>query len=210
MYIGAEENANSQVNFQPTILKGIGYTSNAAQVHSIPVYIVALVFSLFFAWLSERVRHRFAFALLGYATVLVGLSVILALPKRTNLRYMGLFFITSGAYLVMPLTVVWIAINVGKGYKRAVAIGAIIGFGNCGAFVASNVFITEEAPKYHTGFSTGLVFCCVGAAASTVYFLGCYFGNKRRDKRRAELPAVLDEGSVEDLGEKHPDFRYQL
>jgi hypothetical protein len=90
---------------------------------------------------------------------------------------MGLFFMTAGAYLVMPLCVVWIAINVGKGYKRSVAFGAIVCFGNAGSFVNTNGFSKREEPQFRTGFSTGLGLCCMGMVAATVMFVGLFLGN---------------------------------
>lgn len=56
IYLGGAENANSITSFQPTILKGIGYTSRGAQIRTIPVYLVAAVFSLSFAYLSEYLQ----------------------------------------------------------------------------------------------------------------------------------------------------------
>ena len=77
-------------------------------------------------------------------------------------------------------------------------------------YQGTNVFLKREEPTYRTGFSTGLGLCAMGMIAATTMFIGTYIGNKQRDRRRKELPEVLDEGSVEDLGEKHPDFRYSL
>ncbi|PVH97218.1 MFS general substrate transporter [Periconia macrospinosa] len=210
IYCGAAENANSITSFQPTILTGIGYTATGAQVRTIPVYIVAAIYSMSLAYLAEYLRKRYVFCMIGFATIAAGLIVEITQPKAPGVRYMGLFFMTAGAYLVMPLSVVWIAINVGKGYKRTVALGAIVCFGNAGAFIGTNVFLKSEEPKFRTGFSTGLGLCSMGMIAATVMFVGTFLGNKRRDERRKELPDVLDEGSVEDLGEKHPDFRYSL
>ncbi|KAF2492178.1 MFS general substrate transporter [Lophium mytilinum] len=211
IYVGAEENANSIVNFQPSILKGIGYTAIEAQTHTIPVYVTAMAFSISCAVLSEYSRQRYVFAMVGFSTLCIGLAVEISQSKVAGVKYMGMFFMTSGAYLVMPLAVVWIAINVGKGYKRTVALGAIVAFGNCGAFVGSNVFLTSEAKTgYHTGFSVGMAFCCAGALASTILYIGMRSGNKKRDETRGTLPLVLDELSLEDMGEKHPDFRYSL
>jgi len=53
MNMGVTENANSIANFQPTILKGIGYTATSAQIHTIPVYITGAVFSITFAYMSR-------------------------------------------------------------------------------------------------------------------------------------------------------------
>ncbi|KAF2181111.1 MFS general substrate transporter [Zopfia rhizophila CBS 207.26] len=210
MHLGVTENANSIANFQPTILKGLGYTATQAQIHTIPVYLVGAAFSVIFAYLSEYLRQRYFFYLLGWAVLATGLIVEIAQPNAAGVRYMGMFFMASGAYLAMPISIVWIAINVGKGYKRSIALGAIINFGTAGAFVSSNVFLKREEPKFHTGFSTGLGLACMGATAASVMYVGCMLENKKRDERRKELPAVLDEGMVVDLGEKHPDFRYSL
>jgi hypothetical protein len=210
IYLGGAENANSIASFQPTILKGIGYTSTGAQIRTIPVYLVAAVFSLSFAYLSEYLQKRYIFCMVGFLTIIAGLIVEIVQPKQPGVRYMGLFFMTAGAYLVMPLTIVWIAINVGKGYKRTIALGAISSFGNAGAFISTNVFLKSEEPRFRTGFSTGIGLAAIGMIAATVMFVGTFLGNKRRDERREELPDVLNEITVEDLGEKHPDFRYCL
>lgn len=209
-YLGAEENAASVVAFQPSILKGLGYTATQAQIHSIPIYAVSFVFSLTCAWLSERLGQRYLFGMLGSCICMVGLAIQLAQPRDPNVRYMGMFFVTAGPYLTMPITVVWNAINVGKGYKRTVAFACVIAIGNCGAFVASNVFITEQAPTYHTGFSTNMGFASLSLVSQTLYYLGLRWENGRKERERAALPEVLDEKAYEDTGDRHPDFRYQL
>ncbi|OJD35965.1 vitamin h [Diplodia corticola] len=209
-YLGAEENAASVVSFQPSILKGLGYTSTQAQIHSIPIYAASFAFSLTCAYLSERLGQRYLFGILGSLTSLAGLAVELAQPRDANIRYMGMFFVTAGPYLTMPITVVWCAINVGKGYKRTVAFACVIALGNCGAFVASNVFITAEAPQYRTGFATNMAFITLSVVSQSALYVGLRVENARRERTRRGLPEVLDEKAYEDAGEGHPDFRYQL
>ncbi|ORY00958.1 major facilitator superfamily domain-containing protein [Clohesyomyces aquaticus] len=207
MNLGVTENANSLSNFQPTILKGLGYTSTQAQVHTIPVYLTGAAFSVIFAYMSAYLRRRYVFYMLGWAVLASGLIVEIVHPPKPAVRYMGMFFIACGCYLAMPISIIWVSINAGKGYKRAIAIGAIINFGTAGAFVSSNVFMFKETPRFHTGFSTGLGLACMGATAATITFLGCRWENKQRDRLRAEMPAVLEE-SMAELGDKHPDFRF--
>ncbi|KAK6832877.1 Vitamin h protein [Apiospora arundinis] len=210
IYLGAAENANSITSFQPTILRGIGYDAADAQVHTIPVYLVAAVYSISMGYAAERFRMRYVFCMIGFCTIAVGLAVQIAQPKAPGVRYMGLFFMTAGAYLVMPLSVVWIAINVGKGYKRTVALGAIVCFGNAGSFIGTNVYLKREEPTFRTGFSVGLGLCAVGMLAATVMFVGVLVANKRRDEKRDAFAEVVNEGSIEELGEQHPDFRYKF
>ncbi|KAL0260729.1 hypothetical protein SLS55_004419 [Diplodia seriata] len=209
-YLGAEENAASVVAFQPSILRGLGYTATQAQIHSIPIYAASFVFSLTCAYISERIQQRYVFGMLGSVICAAGLAVELAQPRAPNIRYMGMFFVTAGPYLTMPITVVWCAINLGKGYKRTVGFACVIALGNCGAFVASNVFITREAPVYRSGFSTNLGFVALSLVSQTALYVGLRLENRRRERERRALPEVLDEKAYEDAGETHPDFRYQL
>ena len=176
-------------------------------MHSIPVYCVAFVCSLTCAWLSECLRQRYLFALFGALVTLIGLSIEIAQLDVVGARYAGMFFITAGTYITMPIMVVWTAINVGKGYKRTVAFGLVIATGNAGALISSNVFITKEAPKYPTGFSVGMGMNCLSIVCMTALYVGLRLENRRRNNRPAD---TVFEASDELTGEKHPSWRYQL
>ncbi|GAB7355534.1 hypothetical protein MBLNU459_g6016t1 [Dothideomycetes sp. NU459] len=206
VYFGAEENASGVVAFQPTVLKGLGYTSTGAQVHSIPIYATAFVIMLCCAFTSERLRQRYVFVIVGGLFNIVGLAIELAQPKAVGARYAGMFFLTTGSYIVMPLTVVWLAINVGKGFKRTAALGLLIPVGNCGAILSSNVFITSESPKYHTGFAVGMSMNMLSMVAATVLYGYLRWENSKKDKL---TPEALHE-RVNGEGELNPDFRYSL
>jgi MFS family permease len=209
MNLGVTENANSLANFQPTILKGLGYTATQAQVHTIPVYLVGAVFSVVFAYMSEWFQRRYYFYMLGWVVLASGLAVEIVYPANPKVRYMGMFFIACGCYLAMPISIIWVSINCGSGYQRAVAIAAIINFGTAGAFVSSNVFLFTEAPKFHTGFSTGLGLACMGALAATLTYMGCKFENRNCDLRREELPNTRQD-ETKRIGDIHPEFRFSL
>jgi len=112
--------------------------------------------------------------MLGWAVLAIGLSIEIAYPRNGNIRYMGMFFLACGAYLAMPISIVWVSINSGKGYKRAVTFGAIVNFGTAGAFVSSNVFKSNETPRFHTRFSTGLGMACMGLLRQRSRFWGVF------------------------------------
>jgi MFS family permease len=208
MNMGVTENANSLSNFQPTILKGLGYTATQAQVHTIPVYMVGAVFSVVFAYMSAWLHRRYYFYMLGFAVLAAGLAVEIVYPANPKVRYMGMFFIACGCYLAMPISIIWVSINCGSSNKRAVALAAIINFGTAGAFVSSNVFLFKETPKFHTGFSTGLGLACMGAVAATILWCGCVRENKKRDQKVTELPTSQEKPSTE--ADEYPDFRFAL
>jgi MFS family permease len=209
MNIGVTENANSLSNFQPTILKGLGYTAIQAQIHTIPVYLVGAAFSVIFAYTSEWLQRRYYFYIMGFVTLAAGLAVEIAYPPNPKVRYMGMFFIACGCYLAMPISIIWVSMNCGSGNKRAVALAAIINFGTAGAFVSSNVFLFKETPRFKTGFSTGLGLACMGAVAATITWFGCKRENSKREQASAAMTTPCEK-SVGELGDEHPDFRFAL
>jgi hypothetical protein len=210
-YFGSDNAASSIVGFQPTILLSLGYSKASAQVHTIPVYMVALVLLILCSYLSGLLHHRYLFIVFGATLGIIGWTVELCVPiSNVGARYFGMFAITSSAYISMPILVVWVSNNMGGNAKAAFATGFMIGLGNCGNLVSSNVFILEQMPRYKTGFSTGLGLTCVSLLAATALEAWLWFANKKRDAGRGS--GVLTEGKeiLKDLADNHPDFRYIL
>ena len=108
----------------------------------------------------------------------------------------------------MPILVVWVSNNMGGNAKAAFATGFMIGLGNCGNLVSSNVFITKQTPRFRTGFGTGLALTLVGLGASTAMEILLWVQNRRRvaGKQNGKLDAP--EEVLGDLGDGHPGFRY--
>lgn len=211
--MAAEETASSLVAFQPTILKNLGWTNTSAQWHTIPVYATSFVLTLSSAWLSDYLNHRFLFTVFGSTLIIIGWAIELAHKSSDGVLYTGMFFVSAGAFINMSTIVVWLCTNVDKGVKRTVAMGILTGFGNCGAFVSGNVFITEQSPKYPVGFGVGLAFGVVGLFATSVYAAFLSKENRRRDQVQGSNNRVYDRDEVEqmqNLGEAHPDFRFQV
>ena len=172
--------------------------------------MVALCLLIVASFLSGRFRHRYSFILIGALTGIVGWAVEFAVPTTSvGARYFGMFAITASAYIQMPILVVWVSNNMGGNAKAAYAIGFMIGLGNCGNLVSSNVFITTQTPRFRTGFGTGLALTLFSLGASTSMELLLWFQNRWRDAGRqsAKLDGPDDVG---DLGDDHPDFRFIL
>ena len=98
--------------------------------------------------------------------------------------------------------------NLGGHHRRSVGTAWQVGFGNIGGIIAVYAFLSKDAPKYITGYSICLSFCCLSILACTAYFFACLFQNRQRDK--AVTNSSLTEYEKTEMGDMSPDYRYLL
>ena len=173
--------------FVPTIIREMGYTSASAQIRSIPIFVVAAICSLIAAWLTDRLRHRFSFCIFGLVVASMGYIMLLCQTNLTvGVKYFALFLVVPGGYITQPIVLAWVQNCMSGHYKRSVSAAMTVGFGNLGGIVASNVFFTEEAPLYRTGYGVGLGFLWICGLGCVVLCVGVILENKKRDRLEAE------------------------
>ena len=133
MYLGIVTTSYSGALFTPTILKQLGWTSIKAQVMSIPIFIVATILALTCAWLSDRLRRRMPFILLGCLVATTGYAIMLAMHQvPVGARYAAIYLIVGGGFMAQPITLVWLNNNLGGHYKRGVGAAIQVSIGNIG------------------------------------------------------------------------------
>ncbi|KAL8676401.1 MAG: hypothetical protein Q9186_007075 [Xanthomendoza sp. 1 TL-2023] len=209
MYLGTCASNYSVAYYLPTVLNELGYRSSEAQVQTIPIYAAGFVFALAAAWSSDRLHHRFGFVILGAAINILGYGVLLAQSSvSVRVRYMSLYFVVIGLWIGSPVEIVWIAGNLGGHYKRAIGSAIQNAMGNISGFIASNVFITNQSPRYPVGYGVALAMSVVAAAAATTLFLGYRGENTHRDRRGRDYRLEESEVRGNDLGDDHPGYRY--
>ncbi|TKA32161.1 hypothetical protein B0A50_01409 [Salinomyces thailandicus] len=207
MYFGIVNTGYATSFFTPTILTQLGYKAQAAQVRSIPIFIVAALVCALTAWCTDRLRHRFAFCIAGIALATAGYAILLNQDSvPVGVRYAAILLIVSGGYMCQPVTIAWVNNCMAGHYKRSVSSAIMIGFGNAGGIVASNIFITSQAPQYPVGYgeSLGLVWMC--ALACTVLLWALWRENGKRE--RGERDWRLETEERDNLGDDHPHFRF--
>ena len=79
---------------------------------------------------------------------MIGWAIEVAQANPVGARCFGMFAITAGVCIFMPVLAVWNPNNLGTGYRRVVGAVFQIGGGNCAALVSQIVFISSHAPKY--------------------------------------------------------------
>lgn len=138
--------------FSPTIIKGMGYTANNAQLMSVPPYVFACIFTIAASYAADRIKQRGIF-LLGFQLTGVAGFALLAGTSNHSAQYGGLVLAAVGVYPTVPLAMAWNSGNIGGSLKRGTGIAMQVMGGNCGGIIASYVYLTKDGPRYITGHS---------------------------------------------------------
>ncbi|KAG9254366.1 major facilitator superfamily domain-containing protein [Emericellopsis atlantica] len=209
MYFGLIVPAYGYAYFSPGIIQGYGYGRIQTQLHSVPPWAVSFGFSMCMALLSDKTRHRFAFAVTAICICIIGFAILIAVHDNTKLQYAALFLVASGAYTAMPIIVCWFNMNLGGHHRRSVGSAWQVGFGNIGGIIASFAFLKKDAPKYIPGYSISIAFTILSIIACIIYGFACWSQNKKKDREQGNEHGLTEEEKT-DMGDLSPDYRYLL
>ncbi|EHK42363.1 hypothetical protein TRIATDRAFT_266095 [Trichoderma atroviride IMI 206040] len=197
----------------PTVILELGYTAADAQLLTIPIYVVAMIFTVANAMASDYYRQRTPFILLGVSVGIAGFTALLAIPhpQLPGLTYGMLFLATSGIYMSLVPTLCFVANNLAPSSKRAVGMAHLICMGNLGGIAGSNIFLAKEAPHYWTGYGFILGIDCL-AFITCLTLRHILMGiNKKRDQMTEEdIREKYGNVDLLELGDRSPYFRYTL
>ncbi|KAF7945149.1 hypothetical protein EAE96_009928 [Botrytis aclada] len=132
--------------FLPTIVKDMGYTNNAAQLMTVPPYVVACFFTIFASFFADKIKHRGCFILRFLAVGIAG-SALLITSTKTPIQHTGVFLAALGVFPTLSLFTTWVGDNLGGSLKRGVGFGMVVGFANFGGIVAAFIYRSVDAPR---------------------------------------------------------------
>lgn len=84
----------------------------------------------------------------------------------------------------------------------------ILGIGNIGGIVGSNIWMNREAPLYRTGVIVSLVFLVSNGLLSTVYYFGLRRENRIRDSGGRDYRFTDEAEDLDNMGDDHPSWRF--
>ncbi|KAI6090994.1 MFS general substrate transporter [Hypoxylon rubiginosum] len=211
VYMGVGITGYATTFFMPTILLEFGWTARDAQVHTIPVYAVSAVGMVAVAYLSDRLKHRYGFIVLGCVVATVGYAMLLHQDSLSrNARYAGVFLVSLGGFVSTPIALAWLANNVAGQWKRAFSSAIQVALGNVCGIVAALIFREDESPHYPTGYGTSVALMWFGAVAASVLFAGMLVENRLRDAGKRDDRLSRPKEEVDNMGDYHPSFRFTL
>jgi MFS family permease len=209
LYFSIAISTSSISLFMPTILRDFGYSAAKSQVYTIPVYMTSLVVTISFGWLSDYLRRRAIFVFIGCAISTIGYIVLLCQGALSiEVKYGAVFIVSAGIFIAAPVTMIWLLTNLSGHYKRGIGMSVQIGFGNIGSIVASNIFISKEAPKFITGYSVALAFVVLEAVLALVFLMALKRENGKRNSGSRNWRFDLPKEEADNMGDDHPDFRF--
>ncbi|OBT70799.1 hypothetical protein VF21_10053 [Pseudogymnoascus sp. 05NY08] len=188
--------------FLPTIIVGLGYTPNEAQLWSVIPYAVAAVITVGIAFLSDHLRLRGPIMLASLPLAIIGYAVI-ANVDSNRVKYGMTFLMATGLYASVPCILGWISNNSAGHYMRATTTGAQLAIANCGGFIAAFIYPKVQGPEFFTGHTVILGLLCFAWVMILLNVLYCAKVN--RDKARGLYDEFIGSGDDRD-----PEFKLVL
>jgi len=143
---------------------------------------------------------------------LIGLAINIS-DVAVGVKYFGTFFCVAGSYAAFPGAIAWLGNNLAGQYKRGVGMALQIGIGGFGGAVASNIYLSADAPRYVLGHAIELMFVGIGFIFLPITILAYKRVNARRDalqQESSEKGTHYTDEELRRLGDRAPDFRYTL
>ncbi|CAL1714050.1 unnamed protein product [Somion occarium] len=198
--------------FLPSIINGFGFNTAISQLLTVPPYVFATIVLIVFAIWSDRIQKRSPFILAGLIMCLIGFAINIS-EAPIGVKYFGTFFCVSGSYAAFPGIVAWLGNNLAGQYKRGVGMALHIGIGNFAGAIASNIYRTQDAPRYIIGHGVELMFVGIGFITLPLAVVIYTRINAKRDayeKEMEEKGIKYTTQELRKLGDRAPDFRYIL
>ncbi|KAK0189866.1 MFS general substrate transporter [Armillaria mellea] len=194
--------------FLPTIINTFGHTAAISQLLTVPPYIFATIVLYLFARYSDRLKMRSPFIYLGLGMLLVGFSINVS-DAAPGVKYFGTFFCVAGSYASFPGVVAWLGNNLAGQYKRGVGMATQIGIGNFAGAIASNIYRTQDSPRFILGHALELMFVGIGIVCVPIAVISYKWINANREKEMQKRMSYSRE-ELKTMGDRAPDFRYMI
>ncbi|KAL2068974.1 hypothetical protein VTL71DRAFT_15312 [Oculimacula yallundae] len=195
--------------FLPTILVNLGWKALKTQFYSVPPYIVACVFAIFVARMSDVYKQRGIFIVGGTILSMIG-YIMLVTVKTDSLKYLAVFFAAAGAFPQGPAFLAWGLNNAAGPSVRAVTGAYIVALGSGGAIIATWTYLDKDKPNFYRGHYINIGAQVVACALASIGILYNKWENGKRERgERDDRIVGLNEQEKIALGYRNPEFRYQ-
>ncbi|OBZ76243.1 hypothetical protein A0H81_02952 [Grifola frondosa] len=142
--------------FLPSIIHGFGFSTPISQLLTVPPYVFASIVLLIFAIWSDKIRLRSPFILAGLVMCLIGFAI-----NISDVAIAEILRDLFGRRRILR-SVPRLGNNLAGHYKRGIGMALDIGIGNFAGAIASNIYRSQDAPRYIIGHGIELMFVGIG------------------------------------------------
>ncbi|CAO1620631.1 unnamed protein product [Parajaminaea phylloscopi] len=194
----------------PTILRvSLRYDALHSQLMTVPVYTVAAIVVLIFAWFSDKYQNRTFFLCLGCGLSAIGWGIGYA-TTDPKVRFAGCFISAAGSYAGFPSVVALLSQNVGGKVKRSTCIAIQVGVGGLSGIISSNIFPARHGPYFYEAYRINIGLNCAAIVGSLVNFALLYRANQKKQRMiDSGEAAKIPRAEIADMGDESPYFRYK-
>ena len=188
----------------------MGFDPLTANLYTIIPYSFAILSMPIASWVADKYRAR----ALPHA-VCLGVSVIgcIICLVSTNhvLSLAGCCFIAGSVFPDLVISTSWLTTTHGGYTKRALAFAVSQFFVQGTGIMCTQIFI--HPPRFFLGFGILLGVNAIALASCGILYVILSRENRKRDddaRKRSigELPPLGDIGTIEELCDFHPNYRY--
>ena len=193
--------------FLPVIIERLGYSTVKTNLYTVAPNISGAAVLLILGFCSDWTRWRFPFIALGFLFTFIGMVIYAAIDVQSDLSvaYFASFLMCWGTSAPSVLLDVWYNNNIANEGQRVVLTSIAVPMANLMGVVASNIFRSQDAPKYFPALITTAAFGGCGIVLTLGLGLWMIWDNKRRDRvqgvhlRAKDIPTEnLQDGPASD------------
>lgn len=197
--------------FLPVIVKRLGYSTVKTNLYTVAPNITGAAMLLILAFASDYTRLRFPFVALGFAFTFIGFIIYATVDVTTQLHlaYYACFMMTWGTSAPSVILDVWYNNNIADENKRMMLTSVGVPVANLMGLVSSNIFQSQDAPKYLPALITTAAFGGCGCLLTLILGAWMFIDNKRRDLRDGKKVRAIDIPSeLLAAGPDSPEYRW--
>ncbi|KAF5247264.1 hypothetical protein FANTH_6521 [Fusarium anthophilum] len=153
--------------FYPTLVKGLGYESTAAQYMTIPIFGVAFVVTALTGYFADKNSKWRGVILCAWMSVAMLCAIIICVVYNFKARYALLVIMAAALWASNGLSLSYASTTFGSmpNETRAISLAFVNAMGNLAQIYGAYLFPASEKPKYLTGFGVISGLCFTGAVS---------------------------------------------
>ncbi|KIW92662.1 uncharacterized protein Z519_06509 [Cladophialophora bantiana CBS 173.52] len=196
-------------NFLPAILYGFGWSTIKSQLMSVVVYACAFVAIIFSARVSDKTSRRGLIIIANATVATLGYILLLTLKQPAG-RFAGACIVAMGLYPNVVINLTWAAsTNIGYTH-RATATALINSIAQAVAISGNQAYV--DPPYYRRGHaaSLGMIGFEIVVATTMLFVLKHENEKKKREQHSEKAEEVRRKHTIDDVGNRHPDYFFTL